>query len=96
MMAVRLVLVWAVLALVVAKKAKIERSEGIYILTEENYDKAVKENEYLLVYFYAPWLGFPPSFPFHPFPTPPPFIPPKVLVYILVNGVFPCTNELAQ
>ena len=80
MVAVRLVLVWAVLALVVAKKAKIERSEGIYILTEENYDKAVKENEYLLVYFYAPWLGFPPSFPPTsslppPFPCPPPFIP---------------------
>ena len=67
-------MVWAVLALVVAKKAKIERSEGIYILTEENYDKAVKENEYLLVYFYAPWFGFPPSFP----PTSIPFLPPSL------------------
>merc|ERR1712002_1134350 len=40
-----------------AKKAVIEKSEGIYVLTENNYDQAVKEFEYLLVYFYAPWCG---------------------------------------
>lgn len=40
-----------------AKKTVIEKSEGIYIMTEKNYDKAVEEFEYLLVYFYAPWCG---------------------------------------
>ena len=39
-----------------AKKTVIEKSEGIFILNEKNYDKAVKEFDYLLVYFYAPWL----------------------------------------
>ena len=38
-----------------AKKTVIEKSEGIFILNEKNYDKAVKEFDYLLVYFYAPW-----------------------------------------
>ena len=37
-----------------AKKTVIEKSEGIFILNEKNYDKAVKEFDYLLVYFYAP------------------------------------------
>jgi len=40
-----------------AKKTVFEKSEGIFILTEKNYDKAVKEFQYLLVYFYAPWCG---------------------------------------
>merc|ERR1719384_3052645 len=40
-----------------AKKTVIEKSEGIFILNEKNYDKAVKEFDYLLVYFYAPWCG---------------------------------------
>ena len=51
--------VWLVVLLVLGvqaeKKVKIEKSEGIYILTEANYDLAVKDYEYLLVYFYAPW-----------------------------------------
>ena len=41
-----------------AKKTVIEKSEGIFILNEKNYDKAVKEFDYLLVYFYAPWSVF--------------------------------------
>jgi len=39
------------------KKTVFEKSEGVLILTEKNYDKAVQEFEYLLVYFYAPWCG---------------------------------------
>ena len=39
-----------------AKKTVIEKSEGIFILNEKNYDKAVKEFDHLLVYFYAPWF----------------------------------------
>ena len=38
-----------------AKKTVIEKTEGIFILNEKNYDKAVKEFDHLLVYFYAPW-----------------------------------------
>ena len=38
-----------------AKKTVIEKTEGIFILNEKNYDKAVKEFDLLLVYFYAPW-----------------------------------------
>ena len=43
------------LTLACAKKTVIEKSEGIFILNEKNYDKAVKEFDHLLVYFYAPW-----------------------------------------
>ena len=39
-----------------AKKTVIEKTEGIFILNEKNYDKAVKEFDHLLVYFYAPWF----------------------------------------
>merc|ERR1719347_792782 len=45
------------LAAEAAKKTDFERLEGVFILTEENYDKAVKEFDYLFVYFYAPWCG---------------------------------------
>lgn len=39
------------------KSKKFQKSEGVFILTDKNYDAAVKEFEYLLVYFYAPWCG---------------------------------------
>jgi len=39
------------------KSKKFQKSEGIFVLTDKNYDAAVKEFEYLLVYFYAPWCG---------------------------------------
>ena len=44
------------LTLACAKKTVIEKTEGIFILNEKNYDKAVKEFDHLLVYFYAPWF----------------------------------------
>ena len=44
-------------SLILAKVPDIERSEGIYVLTTDNYDRAVSELETLLVYFYAPWCG---------------------------------------
>jgi protein disulfide-isomerase A1 len=36
---------------------KIEKDEGIYVLTEKNYEKAIKDFKYLLVEFHAPWCG---------------------------------------
>ena len=50
------VLLLLLLTLACAKKTVIEKSEGIFILNEKNYDKAVKEFDHLLVYFYAPWF----------------------------------------
>ena len=38
-----------------AKKSPYEKSEGVLVLTDRNYDLAVAEFDYLLVYFYAPW-----------------------------------------
>jgi len=40
-----------------SKSKKFEKSEGIFVLTDKNYEAAVKEFDYLLVYFYAPWCG---------------------------------------
>ena len=40
-----------------AKKSPYEKSEGVFVLTDRNYDLAVAEFDYLLVYFYAPWCG---------------------------------------
>ena len=43
----------AVLSSVLGKK--YEKSEGVYVLTDKNYEAAVAEFDFLLVYFYAPW-----------------------------------------
>ena len=42
---------------VFGKKSDYEKSEGVLTLTNKNYHKAVKEFDYLFVYFYAPWCG---------------------------------------
>ena len=39
------------------EEKKFPKDEGVYVLTEKNYDDAVKEFKYMLVYFYAPWCG---------------------------------------
>jgi protein disulfide-isomerase A1 len=52
--------VFLTLALVAATASASEditKEEGVLVLTEKNFDAAVKDNEFVLVEFYAPWCG---------------------------------------
>ncbi|XP_053979845.1 protein disulfide-isomerase [Hylaeus anthracinus] len=40
-----------------ATLAKIETEDAVLVLTKDNVDEAIKENDYLLIEFYAPWCG---------------------------------------
>jgi len=40
-----------------ASPGEIEEEEGVLVLGQENFDKAISENSMVLVEFYAPWCG---------------------------------------
>jgi len=46
-----------VLAIVAVVSAEIAVEEDVLVLTTANFDGAVKDNEHVLVEFYAPWCG---------------------------------------
>lgn len=50
-------LVFALIVLAVSATEFQEEEGDVLILKETNFDEAIKQNEFILVEFYAPWCG---------------------------------------
>ena len=50
---------WLIAALFVLARAEDAKEDDgdVLVLTEKNFDATVKDLEYILVEFYAPWCG---------------------------------------
>lgn len=45
----------AAFAVLAAVRGAIELEDGVMVLTDDNFDGAIKDNKHILVEFYAPW-----------------------------------------
>ncbi|XP_029039792.1 protein disulfide isomerase [Osmia lignaria lignaria] len=51
------VLTFTVISFFVATLAKIETEDEVLVLTKDNIEEAIEQNDYILIEFYAPWCG---------------------------------------
>lgn len=52
------ILVFTIFGNIFPSQTTIVEDRGISVLTNENFDEGLRNNEFLLVEFYAPWCGY--------------------------------------
>lgn len=58
MLQVNIFLVFTIFGNILMSQTTIVEDHGISVLTYENFNESLRDNEFLLVEFYAPWCGF--------------------------------------